>query len=457
MKALDLFAGTGWGVACQWLGIEEDGVEIMPEAVATREANGMKTIYRDVWDGLELSRAEFACRYGTYEIGISSPPCQTFSIAGNGKGRRALNHVLEAIETEAYKDVEKLRAFGEEHDPRTALVLTPLAYAVRDLPQYVVFEQVPPVLPVWEACGEVLRAHGYSVVTGILSAEQYGVPQTRRRAILIARRDGVEAKMPTPTHSKYYPRDPKRFDEGVLPWVSMAEALGWGRTDAPSHTITGGASHGPDRWASGGSSVRKVLDEKIGGPDWKPREGNSEPVGKETYVERFGIDEVAALQSYPKFRTGHRPNASERPITHPAPTIIAGNDTENRGFTDDSERGVRTATPAEVAALQSYPTHMSPAGTASTIIDPRPVTHPAHTITGAGTAQFGDRPTRAPEAKAADPSGRWATPDEAAALQSYPPKPFVWCGAKGKQNLQIGNAVPPLLAKAILSVFLEEV
>lgn len=31
MIALDLFAGTGWGVACQRLGIEEYGVEIMPE------------------------------------------------------------------------------------------------------------------------------------------------------------------------------------------------------------------------------------------------------------------------------------------------------------------------------------------------------------------------------------------------------------------------------------------
>lgn len=36
MIALDLFAGTGWGVACQALGIEEYGVEIMPEAIATR-------------------------------------------------------------------------------------------------------------------------------------------------------------------------------------------------------------------------------------------------------------------------------------------------------------------------------------------------------------------------------------------------------------------------------------
>jgi hypothetical protein len=59
IKALDLFAGTGWGVACQRIKIiKEKGVELMPEAVATREANGMETIYRDVWDGLRLTKEQ---------------------------------------------------------------------------------------------------------------------------------------------------------------------------------------------------------------------------------------------------------------------------------------------------------------------------------------------------------------------------------------------------------------
>ena len=105
IKALDLFAGTGWGVACKRLvNIEEDGVDVMPEVAATRAANGMRTIYRDVWDGLTLTAERHRDLYGSYGLSIASPPCQTFSPAGNGAGRAALNEVLEAIELHAYKD-----------------------------------------------------------------------------------------------------------------------------------------------------------------------------------------------------------------------------------------------------------------------------------------------------------------------------------------------------------------
>jgi DNA (cytosine-5)-methyltransferase 1 len=41
------------------------------------------------------------------------------------------------------------------------------------------------------------------------------------------------------------------------------------------------------------------------------------------------------------------------------------------------------------------------------------------------------------------------TVTEAAALQSYP-EGFEFSGKKGKQYLQVGNAVPPMLAEAIL-------
>lgn len=223
MRALDLFAGTGWGVACKALGIEEFGVDNAEEVVQTRALNGMATVFRDAWDGLHDESL-----VPEHELLIASPPCQTFSRAGSGAGREALDQVVQLVRERAYMRIDDMRAFALAHgDERTALVLAPLAYAFSFEPEYVVFEQVPPVLPVWEACAVELEAMGYSTWTGVLTAEQYGVPQTRQRAILIARRDGEPAAPPTPTHSRYHSRSPLRLDPDVLPWVSMAEALRW--------------------------------------------------------------------------------------------------------------------------------------------------------------------------------------------------------------------------------------
>lgn len=372
VKALDLFAGTGWGVACQRIGIKEAGVEIMPEAIATRAANGMETIYHDVWDGITLTAEQHRERFGSYGLLIASPPCQTFSTAGKGAGRAALNEVLEAIELHAYKDAEALLAFGEKHDMRTALVLSPLAYVWRDRPKLVAFEQVPTVLPVWEACAEVMREWGYEVKAEILNAEQYGVPQTRKRAILVARRGGP-VNLPIPTHSRYYSRTPEKLDPGVKKWVSMAEALGFD-----------------------GFTAEKVMGRGM--------------------VERYG----------------------ERP----------GRDADAPAFAIRASAGGM-----EPGGFVLRPSYIAASGTSCQIVDPRPIDHPAPTMTGAGTAEFGQRATRAVGPKQRDPQGRRLTPLEVALLQTYD-KSFVWHGSKGKQFLQIGNAVPPLLAQHILAALI---
>lgn len=292
MKALDLFAGAGgWSVACVRLSIEEYGVEIMPEAIATREANGLKTIYNDVWDGLKG-----AAEYPEYDLLIASPPCQTFSTAGQGSGRRALDDVLALIDEGAYKlPGEGLRLLSAERglDDRTALVLTPLAHIYRDRPKYVALEQVPTVLPVWQAYVEVLRELGYSAETANLHAEQYGVPQTRKRAILVARLEG-KVSLPTPTHSKYYSRDPERLDSGVLPWVSMAETLGWGYPERPSMSVAGSVGRGLGGGSGSQGMIRKAIRDGLFIPSPHSKE--------DTYAENTRItpNEAGVLQSFPQ-------------------------------------------------------------------------------------------------------------------------------------------------------------
>ncbi len=87
---------------------------------------------------------------------------------------------------------------------------------------------MPAVLELWSVFAGLLDAHGYHTAAGILSAERYGVPQTRKRAFLVASLDGP-VKLPAPTHRSYNPRRRETPEDELrlLPWVSMAEALGW--------------------------------------------------------------------------------------------------------------------------------------------------------------------------------------------------------------------------------------
>lgn len=307
--ALDLFAGTGWGVALQARGIREGGVEIMPEARASRAAAGMETPFADVWD--MLLNTPIDSPWFKAALRIASPPCQSFSVAGKGAGRAALDDVLRAIDDGAYRDPHKLRVLGAETDDRTALVLTPLADVDRHRPTYVTWEQVTPVLPVWEACAEVMRGMGYSVWVGIIRAEQYGVPQTRRRAVLIARADGIEAAPPTPTHSRYYERDPQRLDDGVLPWVSMADAIGEHGTRAlRSNYGTGGdASRRGERLVT---QPAPTITSKAGRNKWDGR-------------RPMWIVEAAALQTYPRgFVFGGNAGAQFLQIGNAVPPLMGG-------------------------------------------------------------------------------------------------------------------------------------
>jgi DNA (cytosine-5)-methyltransferase 1 len=230
IEAVDGFAGPGgWDVAARELGIPTVGIEFDAAACETRRAAGLVTVKGDV---REFGPIDFLHARG----GIFSPPCQTFSLTGNGAGRKALDAVLSLVSRMGARLPIATSALSDE---RTALVLEPLRWALEALDaghpfEWLAFEQVPAVLPVWEAMAEELRGAGYSVATGILHAEQYGVPQTRKRAVLVARMNG-SASLPTPTHSRYHSQDPDRLDAGLLKWVSMGEALAHLDPDSPAY------------------------------------------------------------------------------------------------------------------------------------------------------------------------------------------------------------------------------
>jgi DNA (cytosine-5)-methyltransferase 1 len=346
MKALDLFAGAGgWDVAAHRLGIDTHRVEIWDRANETAMAAGFPTIHTDV--------KSLTATGGQYDLLIASPPCQTYSMAGKGEGRKNLDRVLTAIHE--HHDLSDL-------DERIGLVLEPLRLFRLIKPPYVAWEQVPAVLPIWQACAQIMREMGWSVATGIVTAEMYGVPQTRRRAVLIARKDGREARLPEPTHSRFHIRDPKRLDEGVKPWVSMAEALGWGMTERPSMTVCGGGTE----------------------------TGGAEPFG----------------------------NAARQGIRR---ELEAGRWVQRSNYSAPGR-------PGQTAAERGRTT--------------RALEQPSIAVTGKSFQWAAD-------GDPASSRGIRVLPEEAACLQTFPDG-YPFQGNKGERFQQIGNAVPPLLAEAIL-------
>lgn len=361
MNADDLFAGAGgWDLAAQNLGIHARGIENMPAARATRDAAGLTTIHDDVWT-YEPD--------GTAEGLIASPPCQTFSAAGKGAGRKALDGVLSLVGADFVRNIDHLREFGAAlGEERTALVLTPLHFALTSGYEWLAWEQVPTVLPVWEACAERLRADGWHVWTGMLNAEQYGVPQTRKRAFLLASLRGPVTP-PAPTHSRYHSLSPERIDEGVPRWVSMAEALGWGMTHRPSTTLVCGMNGGGADPMSGGSGSRAIHR--------RARESGQ-------FIEEWQRSNYCAWEWRGE---GPAPELPEWAFNRPSKTIVG-------------------SFKPEIVAAPGYRTTVS---------------------------------------RQNAPNSVRVTVHEAGVLQSFPAD-FPWQGAKGKQFLQAGNAVPPGLA-----------
>ncbi|MFE0039402.1 DNA cytosine methyltransferase [Streptomyces sp. NPDC059015] len=216
---VDLFAGPGgMDHGAHMAGVPSVGIEWDVNAVATRIAAGLATVHGDV-------RTYGPRDFPDATILTGGPPCQTFTIAGDGSGRAELDRIITAVKQMGAGDHVDPSMFADE---RTALILEPLRWAIEDFEcgyNAIVLEQVPQALPVWEAYAEVLRAEGYSVATGILRAEQYGVPQTRRRAVLVARLVG-DAVLPAPTHRPYRKGVPQHEgDPRLLPWLSMADTL----------------------------------------------------------------------------------------------------------------------------------------------------------------------------------------------------------------------------------------
>lgn len=455
-EVVDLFAGPGgWSLACQRLGLREMGIEIDKAAHETRRAAGFQTIRDSVtnWGPANFPKAKGL---------IASPPCQTFSMAGKGAGRAALDDVLRGVDDLVNHGEVIWERFTDE---RTGLVLEPLRWILEAISlgqpfRWIALEQVPTVQPVWDAYAEVLRDLGYSVATGRLQAEQYGVPQTRRRSILIASLDR-RVYLPPPTHSRYYSRSPEKLDPGVKKWVSMAEALGWGMTARPSYTVTGGgsATGGPEPFAQSARKGMIAVRDGVGIASDRSNYGSGGDAanrGERLVTEPAFAVTTKVNRNIWLTANDKLANATVRHEGHPAPTITGGHDYQrwilrNNSSANAAERDLDQPAPtlyfgqrSNYCAWQSRPLEDQPDDTA------RPYRRPSTTIVGSFKPEIVAAPGYRVKTSRQNAEGSIkVTQQEAAVLQSFP-HDFEWKGGKSKQYEQIGNAIPPLLAWHIL-------
>ena len=287
---------------------------------------------------------------GELDVLVGGPPCQGFSVYNHQRGL---------------------------HDERSSLYQEYLRIVAGLRPNWIVLENVTgmtsagggaAVKAILDGLGDL----GYSVEAKILRAEEYGVPQERRRIVFIGNRIGLPIEFPSPTHGP-----------GLLPFTTVGDAI----SDLP-RLINGG---GDDGIAIFASEARSAFQSEL--------RGGSNGVRNHA---------AAKLASVNLERLKHIPQGgSWRDI--PVDLLPAGMKRAKRS--DHTKRYGR----------------LSWTGMASTILtkcDPHwgAYFHPDQ--------------------------NRTVTVREAARLQSFPDF-FQFKGSRTEQYVQVGNAVPPLLGRAI--------
>lgn len=373
---VDAYAGPGgWSEGLRMLGMSDVGIEWDKAACDTRRAAGHRTVRADV------TTVSLAHLRGLVRLLIGSPPCTAFSFAGLGAGREVLDELCQAM----YRG--DWHAMRDEH-PMVVWAPLDMGRLIEECePDLIALEQVPPCLVLWEAMAHWLRARGYSVSTGVLNAADYGVPQTRQRAFLVASRLGP-VSLPEPTHARH-PVD--SLFGTTAKWVSMAEALGWGYEDVPAATVSAGGA------ATGGA-------EPFGNADYR-RRLTAYVVDRRTNSRAAGGDSGPTVPV---------------PVTEPSPTLTG----------KSGGQWIIRPGDAEAWALDR------PSTTIVGSFSPDVVAAP-------GYRKAGDPPRQD------TPGSIKITLRDALILQSFEPD-YPVQGSKTKGFEQVGNAVPPLLAAHVL-------
>lgn len=363
LTAIDLFAGAG-GLS---EGFRQAGFNILAAndfdeyAEATFRLNHPETAFLS-GPIQQIAAADFLSvaniRKGELDVLLGGPPCQAFSVYNHQRGL---------------------------HDDRSGLFREYLRIVEGLEPRFVVMENVTGIMSIagGHAVTEIiqsLESLGYHVEPQILKAEEFGVPQERRRIFFVGSRSQDRIVWPEPTHgtSALGPV----FSLSQLPLVTVEEAIG----DLTPLSI------------EEGSEEADYLAPPLSEYQAKLRDG-----AKVLYNHV-----VPTLQAINLKRLKYIPQGgSWRDI--PYELLPAGMKQAKRS--DHTKRYGR----------------LHPQGLASTILTK------CDLHWGAYIHPWQERTI---------------TVREAARFQSFPDK-MRFLGPRGEQYRQVGNAVPPLLARAV--------
>ena len=154
---------------------------------------------------------------GEIDCILGGPPCQGFSQMRRSEARRDSKIVR-------FGGYNKL-----DNDPRNDLVLRFLEAVAVLNPKVVVIENVPQFLShyhdgkkggIAQQVEYVFNELGYEMVCNVLNAADYGIPQLRQRAVMIASRIGKIA-LPIPSHADVTSLN----GHGRKEWVTVADAI----------------------------------------------------------------------------------------------------------------------------------------------------------------------------------------------------------------------------------------
>lgn len=414
LTTIDLFAGAG-GMS---EGFKQAGFNTLfandheKPAVATFRRNhaDAETSSDDIETlDADAIRQRLGLSVGDLDVLIGGPPCQGFSTYGK----------------------------RDEEDSRNQLYMHFIRFLGAFQPKAFVIENVTGILSMSEGrvvqdiCSRV-RKLGYGCTVWTLDAREYGVPQRRRRVFITGMANGEELTLPTPTHSLKAEsvKGADLFGDKLPPPLTIHDAI----SDLPATTLKPRETHQALEYGSLPQSDYQ-----------RQMRGTSKALTHHSSKQMLGIRRLRLALMHPgDYGTRIDERLAETGLPEEVIDRMLGGEglrdiNECRKQDREKEIALRTMLRAGNTSLEDIKSFMDSQGFANKYRRLQ-WDEPSHTLVAHMARDCSDfvHPL----------IDRFISVREAARLQSFPDS-YYFEDSQFCQLRQIGNAVPPLLAKAV--------